>query len=361
MSLNASNLSTNLLVTVCVALFVVLMPWCDRRVCRKLGIRPGNDIHGFSREERLLRLRMLVLYAVLFIYLCANVYLTFFSRQASEDYLIHVDPLNDLINSVNIDSGILGMLTAIYTEGLSVGFSHVHIEKPEDIAQIYMNVMLYVPLGYLLPYVFAWCRVRAKARPVFICLLFSFLTENLQLIFKRGFYDIDDLLSNVLGGLIGQLLYFSLAYVVTHPDWRKELRATRRWRRGARRQTLYPFANKIGLARTTLVVVNEATIQDFYVKTLGFRPIKQILHTDCPQTEYLMQIGSFQLEAMCPGCPMSVGEQYLNLSVKNITKVQHRLEKKGLKPGKLETDPYTGQRCLRINAPEGVKITFIEG
>lgn len=360
MSLSASNLYVNIGITAAVLLFVLLMPLIDRLTCRKLGINTEHSLVGNSRENRLLRLRMLVLYIVLFVYLAANVWLVFFSRSATEEYMIHVDPLGDLMNSVRIDSGILGTITEIYTQGLSEGLSNIHVDKPEDIAQIYMNVMLYVPFGYLLPYVFEWCRKRVRIRPVLCCLAASFITENLQLVFRRGFYDIDDLLSNTLGGLIGQILYIAFAYVTANPDWRKDLRSYRKWKRRARKRTLYPFARRIGTSRTTLIVRDENVVRDFYVKHLGFRPIKKLIYEDDTEVDYLLQIGSFQLEIICPAEDFQIRDQYLTLSVSNIPRVKKRLEKNGFVTGDYETDSYTGMRMLTIEGPEHVHISFIE-
>ena len=358
--LSASKLSTNIFVTGIVALLVVFLPLIDRAVCRAAGINIQHGLDGHSKESRLLRLRRFILVSVFGVYLLANVYLVFFSRSASEDYLIHVDPLNDLINSVKIDSGILGILKDIYTQGLSEGFSHIHVESKEDIAQIYMNIMLYVPMGYLLPYISEWCRTKVKIRPVMLCFLFSFVTENLQLVFKRGFYDIDDLLSNTFGGYLGQVLYILLAYVVEHPDWRKDLKSYRKWRRRARKRTLYPFANKIGMARTTLLVGSEDTVTDFYVRHLGFRPIKQIIYEDSDETDFLLQIGSFQLELIYSGQGEIANDQYLTLSVKSIVRVRKRLIKNGFDMPDFLLDPYTNQRMLCIDGPDKLHITFIE-
>lgn len=360
MAFSTTNLYFNVGVTAAVLLFVLLMPLIDRFICRKLGINVEHNLAGSSRENRLLRLRMVVLYIVLALYMAANVWLVFFSRSATEEYLVHVDPLGDLMDSVRIDSGILGTITEIYSVGISEGLSNIHVEKPEDIAQVYMNVMLYVPLGYLLPYVFEFCRKRIRIRPVLLCFVASFITENLQLVFRRGFYDVDDLLSNTLGGLIGQTLYISFAYVTANPDWRKDLSSYRKWKKRARKRTLYPFARRIGTSRTTLILRDESIVKEFYVKQLGFRPIKKLIYEDDSEVDYLLQIGSFQLEIVCPGTDFQLRDQYLTLSVSNIPRVKKRLEKNGFETGDYETDVYTGLRILTIEGPEHVHISFLE-
>ena len=344
-----------------VAMLVFLLPHFDRKICARFGVTPDQSLSsGFPREKRLLRLRRLILLGVFCCYVAANVWLVFFSRVASEEYRIHVNPLNDLKNSVSIDSGILGMLTTIYTQGLSEGFSKIHVEKPADIAQVYMNIMLYVPMGYLLPYTFDWVRARMRTRPVLLCFLCSFLTENLQLIFKRGFYDLDDLLSNTLGGLIGQLLFISVGYVVTHPKWRKELRSIRRWRIKARRHSLYPCASRSGRVRTTLVVSNEQLIREFYMDVLGFRPLGRVTDEEYTGSESLLQLGSQQIELICTDGPQPTAEQFLTIPVKKLETVAKRLRRLGIDPGEILPDPFTGARLLRIDGPEMVQITFLE-
>ncbi len=55
-----------------------------------------------------------------------------------------------------------------------------------DFAEVYLNVMLTIPLGYLLPYIFSWYRAKVRIRPVLTTFLLSLFTENAQLITKVG-------------------------------------------------------------------------------------------------------------------------------------------------------------------------------
>ncbi|MGK5511477.1 VanZ family protein [Brevibacillus formosus] len=63
------------------------------------------------------------------------------------------------------------------------------------------NVMLFVPLGLLLPLIFM--SFQSVHRVFFLTLSASLIIETLQLLFSLGSFDVDDLLLNVLGGLIG--------------------------------------------------------------------------------------------------------------------------------------------------------------
>ncbi|MFS0557773.1 VanZ family protein [Brevibacillus sp. 179-C9.3 HS] len=63
------------------------------------------------------------------------------------------------------------------------------------------NVILFVPLGLLVPLVFF--RFQNIHRVFFLTLAVSLLIEILQLMLSLGSFDVDDLLLNVVGGLIG--------------------------------------------------------------------------------------------------------------------------------------------------------------
>ena len=174
------------------------------------------------------------------------------------------------------------------------------------------------------------------------------------------FYDLDDLLSNTLGGFIGQMLFISIAYVVTHPDWKRELKSYHRWQRHARHMTLYPFARKIGLSRTTLLATYEAAVWDFYVDKLGFRVKKQVMSLDDIDTRFLLVMGSSQVEIICFNKKKMIPVQYLTISARNLVKIKKRLEKNGIEVGEFHRDPYTDLRCLSFTGPDRVCITVIE-
>ena len=346
--------------TAFVAVFVVLLPYIDRRVCRKLGLNLQHGISENANADALLRLRQLVLYLVFLVYVAAFLMIVFFSRTTADEFQVHVAPFQDLYNAVETDGGLVDVIMTVFREGIVEGLSRVDIIKPQDIIQVYLNVMLFVPMGYLLPYVFGWFRAKASIRPVAACFFLSLATENMQLIFRRGLYDLDDLLSNTLGGLIGQLLFLLFAYVVTHPDWRRELRAYHRWQRHARHMTLYPFARRIGLSRTTLLATYEEAVWDFYVDKLGFRVKKQVMNLKDMDTRFLLVMGSSQVEIICFNKRKMIPVQYLTISARNLVKIKKRLEKNGIKVGDFHRDPYPDLRCLSFTGPDRVCITVIE-
>ncbi len=71
------------------------------------------------------------------------------------------------------------------------------------------NVCVFVPMGIFLPKLFQKCR---KILPVaIISLEVSLLIEVTQLVTRIGSFDVDDLLLNTLGGILGYIIYRIIA------------------------------------------------------------------------------------------------------------------------------------------------------
>ena len=67
---------------------------------------------------------------------------------------------------------------------------------------IVLNVVLFIPLGYMLAGV-----KKSKWIPIITCLLITITIELIQYYTYRGYFDIDDIIVNFLGGAIGILCY----------------------------------------------------------------------------------------------------------------------------------------------------------
>lgn len=67
------------------------------------------------------------------------------------------------------------------------------------------NVLIFIPLGYFLP------RLFRSAKSIAVCMLevliFVLGVELFQLYTNFGVFDVDDILLNCLGGLLGYILY----------------------------------------------------------------------------------------------------------------------------------------------------------
>ena len=77
--------------------------------------------------------------------------------------------------------------------------------EPKKIAQTAANVVMFVPLGFLLPVAFP--KMRNLWKVTLTLVLLSFAIEFTQYFTGRS-ADIDDLMLNTLGGLLGCLFFF---------------------------------------------------------------------------------------------------------------------------------------------------------
>ena len=66
------------------------------------------------------------------------------------------------------------------------------------------NVLIFIPFGFFLPLA---SKFRNLPTTVFLSFFLSLAVEMVQFITQVGCFDIDDLLLNTLGGLIGYLLF----------------------------------------------------------------------------------------------------------------------------------------------------------
>ncbi|MCB8815018.1 VanZ family protein [Desulfosporosinus shakirovi] len=76
------------------------------------------------------------------------------------------------------------------------------------------NIVAFMPLGFLLPLVFK--RMRRLFVITGITLLTSITAEICQYIFNVGGLDIDDVLLNTIGGVLGYLVYQSSKKMLPH-------------------------------------------------------------------------------------------------------------------------------------------------
>lgn len=355
----ANSPSMNAIIISAILVFVIVMPLADTIICRKLGLNLNHGIGQNSKMDRLLRLRQCILLLVFILYVLAYCYLVFFARGTGQDYSIHIDPLTDLTNAVQFDFGFAELLAKLFNGDFSGIADQIHVVKPDDISQALMNVMLYVPLGYLLPYVFKWFR-KNRSRTIFIGILCSALTENMQLIFKRGCYDFDDMLFNTAGCIIGVLFYRVFAYAVTHPDWRKDLQYLRCYQKNARKTALFRMASKMDCGRITIPATQEEIIYSFFVETLGFRLRGQHVDQTSEKSTLLLELGGLMVEFLCSNKQEELPVRTIVLSSERLDRVRKRLESRGIRVSDYETDSYSKHRSMSIDGPDKLRIVFIE-
>ena len=73
-----------------------------------------------------------------------------------------------------------------------------------DFGEIIMNVIIFIPLGIYAAILFKrW----AVAKNVFLFFLTSLMVETLQFTFRLGAFDVTDIITNTLGGIIGLMTF----------------------------------------------------------------------------------------------------------------------------------------------------------
>ena len=154
MLLNANRMSTNIVVTVLVMLLVFVLPLMDRRICARLGVNLHHGVSQNPKADALLQIRQLLLFAVFFVYIMMFAYLVFFSRTASEEYLVHIAPFADLQNAIDSDYGLFDFLVTLFRDGVQAAFSHVYVVKFEDITQVPLFLAFIITFVVLLLYCF---------------------------------------------------------------------------------------------------------------------------------------------------------------------------------------------------------------
>ena len=89
---------------------------------------------------------------------------------------------------------------------------------PDVYQQMMLNVVLFLPLGMTLPFAL---NARVK-RPIIVtvvfAVLFSAVIESMQFVLMRGYAEIDDVIFNTLGAVLGVIPYMisNLLYNNTH-------------------------------------------------------------------------------------------------------------------------------------------------
>lgn len=359
MFFNPESLRTSIIVTALVVVMVFILPWTDRMICRRLGISLSDGISTNPDADRLLKRRKALLVVMFMIYLAAVAYVTFLSRSAADDYRVNSDGLfHDFRESFYIDFGLLDILNILFTEGPRSALEHIHIVSGGGIAQVYMNIAMLVPLGYLLPYIFDWFRRDVSRRTIPACFLFSVLIENIQLLSRHGWYDLDDIITNTTGGIIGQALFIAVAYINTHPQWRNEMKARKKWRRSARKAAVYPFMNKIHMTRSTVYTCDEEGTKNFLGEQLGFFLYSE--KRDESGTRLLYECKGTEIEVICLPKGSAIPLQQITIAANNSERIRNRLEKYDIPVSEYALDEYTGLRTFSIESPDGLRVTFIE-
>ena len=128
------------------------------------------------------------------VYVAAIIYLAFISREPMPIHHYSINPFGAARRGLEFGGGLI--------QGIFSGT--VKITNWAELRNIILNILLFIPFGYLLLSLFphlSWWHV------ILLGLTFSLCIELLQLITKLGYADVDDLINNTLGAAIGWLCY----------------------------------------------------------------------------------------------------------------------------------------------------------
>ena len=114
--------------------------------------------------------------AMLGISVAVILWITILSRETQANSVMFLHPFHFLLNLHNIfRSGLVGNTLG--------------------------NIALFIPLGILMPETWKWAK--PWYRTASVAFAFSLTMEGIQLLTRRGCFDLDDLILNTIGAILG--------------------------------------------------------------------------------------------------------------------------------------------------------------
>ena len=129
-------------------------------------------------------------------YLVIYIYLTFIYRKPLEQRQFLPRPFWSYEHAFSLEGGL-------------------HIVHLSSARQILLNILVYVPAGVMLPAVFYKVR-HPYWMTVLACAALTLSTEGFQWLTKLGYCEVDDLINNLMGAMIGILLYDLGTRIIRH-------------------------------------------------------------------------------------------------------------------------------------------------
>lgn len=87
-----------------------------------------------------------------------------------------------------------------------------HFGSPLFIRNVFGNVLMFVPYGFFITYLFRFDKIKI---PFFLISILSITIETTQLMIGRVF-DVDDITLNIIGGILGYFLFKTLSETRDH-------------------------------------------------------------------------------------------------------------------------------------------------
>ena len=143
------------------------------------------------------RMYRLLLVGAFLVYVAGNLYFTILSREPMPARLIELRPFASYVRMFQEPLGVVG-------NELNGWLAKFFLSSEYAVHGIILNVLLYVPLGYILPLLFPKLY---RSQILLISLAATVGTELTQMITRLGWCETDDVLHNMLGAAIGYLIY----------------------------------------------------------------------------------------------------------------------------------------------------------
>ena len=141
-----------------------------------------------------------IIFAMGFVYMLFLLYATLLSRTVAKASTYRLEPMLSLRQAITIEGGIWSLLQG--------DFAALQLDDPKSLEAIAVNLLLMVPLGYLIPLMLD---IRGKAvkgwQVLLAASLSSAMIEFIQLITRLGILDVDDWLFNTFGAAVGYAFY----------------------------------------------------------------------------------------------------------------------------------------------------------
>lgn len=149
------------------------------------------------KEKRTVRVTTAVL---LLFYLLVLFYVCFFSegfgREGGDTYRYNLTPFKEI--------------SRFYTYREQIGYGAFFLN-------FFGNILAFMPIGFLVPILVK--KRHPMAFTIAVAFLLSLCIELIQLVAKVGSFDVDDLILNTAGGILGYFLY--RMGILFYRRWRK--------------------------------------------------------------------------------------------------------------------------------------------
>lgn len=124
-----------------------------------------------------------------------------------------------LIYIIVVLGATLGMRSSNYGRSIELHLFYSYKDawnsfSPAAWRNIILNIMMFVPMGIMLPLIFKYCK---RFWVTYLSgFLFTIVLEVIQLVSSRGIFELDDIFNNTLGCIIGyglvMIIFMSIAY-----------------------------------------------------------------------------------------------------------------------------------------------------